>query len=120
MAFSLHIKRVYEKPSASDGYRILIDRLWPRGLTRDRAAIHEWMKELVPSHELRRWFGHDPDRWAEFQIRYRAELERGGGGALLNAIRERTVTENVTLLFAAKSMTENNAAVLKQILDAQA
>ena len=118
MAYSLHIKRVYETPSPLDGYRILIDRLWPRGLTRERAAINEWMKELAPSHELRRWFGHDPERWSEFQLRYRVELEMNDHSALLNTIRQRAEAETVTLLFAAKSLTENNATIIKQVLDA--
>ncbi len=69
-------KRVYEKPSRSDGLRVLVDRLWPRGLTKDRAAVDLWLKEIAPSTELRKWFGHDPDKWKEFQTRYRTELRR--------------------------------------------
>jgi uncharacterized protein YeaO (DUF488 family) len=118
MAFSIRIKRVYEKPLPSDGYRILIDRLWPRGLTKDRAAIDEWMKELAPSHDLRRWFNHEPQKWPAFQDRYRSELKADNCIRLLDAIRQKASSEDVTLLFAAKGETQNNAVVIQQVLRA--
>ena len=72
----IRLKRAYESPARSDGQRILVDRLWPRGLTRDKAAVDHWIKEVAPSSELRKWFGHDPERWPEFRRRYRAELKK--------------------------------------------
>lgn len=117
MAYSISIKRAYEAPSPKDGYRILVDRLWPRGLSRDRAAIDEWMKEIAPSHELRRWFAHDPEKWAEFQEEYEAELNTDTRGALINGIREKVKSQDVTLLFSAKNNAQNNAVVLKHVLD---
>jgi uncharacterized protein YeaO (DUF488 family) len=110
----LKIKRVYEPPSPSDGCRILVDGLWPRGLTRKRAAIHEWAKDLAPSRGLRRWFSHHPKRWAAFQLRYRAEL-RLRRRCLVELARE-TARERTTLVFAAKDIRHNNAVVLKGLL----
>src|ERR687897_3960604 len=75
---NIKIKRVYEQPDKDDGRRILVDRLWPRGLTKEKAGVDLWLKEIAPSTELRKWFGHDPDRWEEFKERYRAELEEAG------------------------------------------
>jgi uncharacterized protein YeaO (DUF488 family) len=112
---SVTIKRVYEPPDASDGTRVLVDRLWPRGLAKDKAKIDRWAKELSPSDELRRWFGHDPARWAEFQKRYRAELKASGG-----LVRELASLaggrERLTLLYAAKDEQHNNAVVLAELL----
>ncbi|MEM9569901.1 MAG: DUF488 family protein [Pseudomonadota bacterium] len=119
MAYSISVKRVYEAPSPTDGYRILVDRLWPRGLSRDHAAFDAWMKEIAPSHALRRWFAHDPKKWGEFQERYRAELETDTCAALIKSILERAKLEDVTLLFAAKNEKQNNVIVLKHVLDAQ-
>jgi len=117
MAFSISVKRVYEAPLPTDGYRILVDRLWPRGLSSDHAVIDEWMKEIAPSHELRRWFAHDPTKWDSFQKMYRAELDTDQCAALINTILERAKTRDVTLLFAAKNEAQNNAVVLKQAIE---
>src|SRR5690606_33134179 len=92
----LRLKRVYEPPEEDDGYRILVDRLWPRGLSRDRAAVDEWLKEIAPSSELRRWFRHDPAKWPEFQQRYRQELRAHGDA--LERIADRAARGPVTLL----------------------
>jgi len=119
MAYSISVKRVYESPSPTDGYRILVDRLWPRGLSRDHAAFDAWMKEIAPSHELRRWFAHDPAKWAEFQEKYQAELDTEMSIALIKAIREKVKSQDVTLLFSAKDERHNNAIVLKHVLEAR-
>jgi uncharacterized protein YeaO (DUF488 family) len=110
------IKRVYEAPDPSDGRRILVDRLWPRGLRKEAAHIDEWMKELAPSDELRRWFGHQPERWREFQAKYREELASPGLAESLKKLREFGRKGVVTLLYAAKNEAENNAQVLKEVL----
>lgn len=117
MVYSISVKRVYEAPLPTDGYRILVDRLWPRGLSRDRAAVDEWMKEIAPSHGLRHWFAHDPKKWIAFQQRYRLELKSEASAALLNSIRQKARTQDVTLLFAAKNEEHNNAVVLRDLLE---
>lgn len=109
------IKRVYDPPKPGDGRRLLIDRLWPRGLTKEAARIDDWIKELAPSTELRRWFGHDPARWDEFQARYKEELQ--GEAELLTKLRAEAKKGTITLLFAAKDTEHNNAVVLKEILE---
>jgi uncharacterized protein YeaO (DUF488 family) len=111
------IKRAYEPPAPEDGFRVLVDRLWPRGLSKEAAAIDEWRKDVAPSTELRKWFGHDPKRWAKFKARYREELkapERSVGLERLRALgREQSV---VTLLFAARDEMHNHAAALLEVL----
>ena len=104
------LKRVYEPPSETDGTRILIDRLWPRGLSKDKAHVDLWLKAIAPSTELRQWFGHDPDRWAEFQSRYRAELEANPDAVaeLISALRRGPAT----LVYGARDETRNDAVVL--------
>ena len=104
------LKRVYETPSAEDGTRILVDRLWPRGLTKEKAQVDLWLKTIAPSAELRQWFGHDPDRWAEFQSRYRAELEANPDAVaeLISALRRGPAT----LVYGARDETRNDAVVL--------
>ena len=104
------LKRVYETPSAEDGTRILVDRLWPRGLTKAKARVDLWLKAIAPSTELRQWFGHDPDRWAEFQSRYRAELEANPDAVaeLIAALRRGPAT----LVYGARDETRNDAVVL--------
>lgn len=109
------IKRVYELPSPADGRRILVDRLWPRGLSRERAGIHEWAKEVAPSDRLRRWFGHDPKKWAEFEKRYQEELLQHG--TLLEELARRARRQTVTLLYGARDSEHNNAVVLKELLE---
>ena len=104
------IKRVYDKPDPADGFRVLVDRLWPRGLTKDKAAVDLWLKTIAPSTELRQWFGHDPDRWIEFQSRYRAELETSPDVvAELKAALQRGPA---TLVYGARDEAHNDAVVL--------
>jgi uncharacterized protein YeaO (DUF488 family) len=111
----VRLKRVYDPPSSDDGVRVLVDRLWPRGLKRDAVQIDHWLKDLAPSTELRHWFGHDPDRWSEFQRRYRAELAKSSED--LAPLRELLRgTGKLTLLFAAKDAAHNNAVALKAFL----
>jgi uncharacterized protein YeaO (DUF488 family) len=114
---ALCVKRVYEEPETSDGERILVDRIWPRGLPREKAQISNWRRDLAPSNDLRKWFGHDPDRWEEFRERYRAELEAAGKISDLRDIAGRAVEENVTLLFGAKDMKHNNARALEAFVE---
>ena len=113
---SILIKRVYDAPSSDDGRRILVDRLWPRGLTRESAQIDQWAKEIAPSHDLRRWFGHDPRRWVTFQARYETELSALALQPCLQGICQMAEGETVTLLFAAKDLHCNNAVVLQRWL----
>ena len=111
----IQTKRVYEKPDKADGFRILVDRLWPRGLTKERAQVDLWMKEIAPSDELRKWFGHEAEKWAEFEKRYRAELEKKNE---LFAEVKRLEKEHgrVTLLFGRKDERRNQAVVLARVL----
>jgi uncharacterized protein YeaO (DUF488 family) len=110
---ALRVKRVYEDPEEADGERILVDRIWPRGISKDKARLSDWRKDLAPSNELRRWFSHDPDRWEEFKECYRAELEEAGKMGDLRDIAERAGEENATLLFGAKDTRHNNARALE-------
>ena len=110
----IKLKRVYDEPMAADGKRILVDRLWPRGIAKEKARIDEWLKEIAPSDELRKWFGHDPARWDEFRERYRRELE--AKAELLSGLRKLAGKGTVTLLFAARDEEHNNAVVLKEML----
>lgn len=114
MPLDVRVKRVYEPPAEDDGYRVLIDRLWPRGAKKEQARLDEWAKELAPSDKLRRWFDHDPKRFAEFRHRYRAELADHGGR--LAELRRRARSEPVTLLYAARDEEHNNAVVLAELL----
>ncbi len=109
-------KRVYEEPSRGDGVRILVERLWPRGFTKERAKVEVWLKDVAPSPALRTWFGHDPAKWAEFQRRYRAELEGEPEQAALDLIRERGRQRTVTLLYSAHDEEHNAAVVLAEYL----
>jgi uncharacterized protein YeaO (DUF488 family) len=115
-ARDLRIKRIYDPPVRSDGYRVLVDRLWPRGISKRRAKLSDWMPNLAPSTELRKWFGHDPAHWNEFRKRYRAELAQKK--SLIDSIRERALDEPVTLLYAARDPLHNHALVLKQFIEA--
>lgn len=111
----LRLKRAYEPADPGDGMRVLVDRLWPRGLHKDAAGIDLWLKEIAPSTELRQWFGHDPARWKEFQRKYRAELRAHTD--LLDKIKEALREGPVTLLFAAHDEEHNNAVVISDLLD---
>ena len=111
------LKRVYEEPSPQDGFRVLVERLWPRGLSKDRAGVDLWLKDLAPSTELRKWFGHDPAKWKEFQERYRAELtELQNETDSLRLLKEKAREGVVTLVYAAHDEAHNSALVLKQFL----
>lgn len=112
----LRTKRVYEKRDPGDGKRILVDRLWPRGLKREEAGIDEWMKDLAPSDELRQWFGHDPEKWPEFQRRYTRELSASDKVALLDKVARMAREGNVTIVYAARDTEHNNAKVLEEIM----
>jgi uncharacterized protein YeaO (DUF488 family) len=112
----IQVKRIYEAPSVQDGQRILVDRLWPRGLSKKMAKLHSWAKHVAPTDELRRWYQHDPNKWPEFKRRYFAELDA-------NAIAVRNLVASfeepvVTLLFSSKEPRLNNAVALKQYLEA--
>jgi uncharacterized protein YeaO (DUF488 family) len=115
----LCIKRVYEPPDDEDGMRILVDRLWPRGLSRERAQIDLWLKEVAPSNTLRRRFHGDPQGWEDFKTAYYSELEREPEQSAARDLLERLNREPVTLLFAARDETHNNAVALKEWLDSQ-
>jgi uncharacterized protein YeaO (DUF488 family) len=111
----IRLKRVYERPSRGDGLRILVDRLWPRGLTKDRAAVRLWLKDVAPSAELRKWFGHDTARWRGFQTRYRKELAHKKEA--LKGLRQKAREQTVTLLYGARDEEHNEARVLKDVLE---
>ena len=110
----IELKRAYEAPSDRDGLRVLVERLWPRGLTKAEAAIDHWMKDIAPTPELRTWYGHRPDRWPEFRRRYRAELK--GNQAAVESLRALCAGQQVTFVFAAKDEERNSAIVLKELL----
>lgn len=111
---SVMLKRAYESPAKTDGERILVDRLWPRGLAKVKAKIDLWLKDVAPSTELRQWFGHDPEKWSEFKKRYRAELKNNPALSELQALSRQ---RDITLVFAAKDQLHNEAVVLKDILE---
>ena len=113
----IRMKRVYEPRAASDGQRILVDRLWPRGVSKSHAAIDVWMKDVAPSTELRRWFGHAPEKWPEFQRRYREELKEHGD--LVKEITDRAASRTVTLVYGARDEVHNDAAVLAAVVRAR-
>lgn len=110
----VRLKRAYESPEGSDGYRVLIDRIWPRGVTREQARLDEWARELAPSTELRRWFGHDPTRFMEFRRRYSDEL--AAQEAKLRELRRRAREGTLTLIYGARDTEHNDAVVLAEIL----
>ena len=114
MRMDVRTKRAYESAVDSDGYRVLIDRLWPRGVSRDKARLDEWLKELAPSRELRQWFGHDPARFDEFRLRYLDELRHQR--PLLTALRRRARLGTVTLVYSAQDTEHNDAVVLAEVL----
>ena len=114
MSLDVRIKRVYDPAGPEDGYRVLIDHVWPRGVSRERAHLDEWARELAPSDELRRWFDHAPARFEEFRSRYRSEL--GAHAEKLNELRARARNGPVTILYAARDREHNNAVVLVELL----
>ncbi len=108
------IKRVYEQPKDTDGRRILVDRLWPRGLTKEKAKVDLWLKEIAPSNELRKWFAHDPKKWTEFQARYKDELNSHPDQFSL--LKQEVAKGPVTLLYGAKDEDHNEAVVLQRLV----
>jgi uncharacterized protein YeaO (DUF488 family) len=113
-ASNVRLKRAYEPPEKTDGTRILVDRLWPRGVSKAEAELDEWIKEIAPSAELRTWFGHDPGRWDEFRRRYRAELARNSD--MLKDLRRRAREGPVTLVYSARDEIHNDAVVLRNVI----
>ncbi|RFS24773.1 DUF488 domain-containing protein [Chitinophaga silvatica] len=111
----LQIKRIYEPYDSKDGFRILVDRLWPRGISKEEAHIDEWEKEIAPSNELREWFNHDPAKFAEFKTKYKHELQ--DKKELLTAIRKKAQHQKVTLLYGAKDTEHNQAQVLLELIE---
>lgn len=114
MTGQVHVKRIYDAPSAADGRRVLVDRLWPRGVRRDAAALDDWAKDIAPTPALRKWFDHDPARWTEFARRYREELERNGEA--VDSLRAFIDEGEMTLLYAAHDTLHNHALVLRDYL----
>lgn len=110
----IKLKRAYEKPAKDDGERILVERLWPRGLAKEQAKLDLWLKDVAPSMELRKWFGHDPDKWIEFRERYRKELKLKPD--LIKPLRRKAKEGTITLIYAARDEEHNSALVLKQFL----
>lgn len=111
----IRVKRVYTAPTTDDGLRVLVDRLWPRGLSKEKAKVDEWEKELAPSTELRQWFGHEPDKWEEFHKRYSAELEANPAVSAFLAAHAKEAC--ITLVYGAKDEEHNQAIVLKEYLE---
>jgi len=112
---NIQMKRVYEQPANNDGSRILVDRLWPRGLTKEKAKLDLWLKEIAPSTELRQWFGHDPKKWRGFRGRYETELRHNSD--LVEMLKTKAKEETITLLYGARDEKHNEALVLKQFLE---
>jgi uncharacterized protein YeaO (DUF488 family) len=110
----IKIKRLYDAPSRNDGYRVLVDRLWPRGISKEKAGIDIWLKDAAPSDELRKWFNHEPQKWSDFKKRYFIELAHKQG--ILSPVLEKH-GESVTLLYAAKDQQHNNAVALKEYIE---
>ena len=111
----IQLKRAYEKPSKDDGMRILVERLWPRGLTKERAAVDLWVKDLAPSPELRKWFGHEPAKWEEFQVRYRKEL--AGKKDAMKLLKEKCAGKTITFVYGARDEEHNSAMILKSVIE---
>ena len=111
----IKIKRAYEEPAAEDGCRILVDRLWPRGMSKEKARIDLWPRDLAPSKELRSWYGHDPEKWREFRARYFAELDSKPG--LVHELIESTRGKTVTFVYSSKERRLNNAYALKEYIE---
>lgn len=112
----IKLKRIYEKPQKSDGYRVLVDRLWPRGVSKEKALLDLWLKEIAPSTKLRKWFGHDPENWVTFQKRYKAEIAANklSFEELKEIIKK---NDTVTLLYAARDEKHNEAVVIRDLFE---
>jgi uncharacterized protein YeaO (DUF488 family) len=111
------IKRAYEPAASDDGYRVLVDRLWPRGIGKDALSVDAWDRDLAPSAALRKWFGHDPRRWTEFTRRYREELRASAARAIIHDLARRAARGRVTLVFGARDQQHNDAVVLRQEIE---
>ncbi|GMV91686.1 MAG: hypothetical protein AMXMBFR82_14640 [Candidatus Hydrogenedentota bacterium] len=112
---SVSIRRAYDPPTRNDGKRILVDRLWPRGVSKDDLAVNSWMKEIAPSNELRKWYGHDPQKWEEFKVRYRKELDAQPDA--IAELVEYATSGRITLVYSAKDTGLNNAVALREYLE---
>jgi uncharacterized protein YeaO (DUF488 family) len=110
----IKIKRIYESPSAGDGFRVLVDRLWPRGLSKEKAKVDLWLREISPSNELRKWYGHDPEKWGEFKQRYYQEI--GSKQEAIDLLLKKAKKGTTTLLYGSKKEKLNNAGALKEYL----
>jgi uncharacterized protein YeaO (DUF488 family) len=117
MSARIWIRRAYEPPSANDGYRVLVDRVWPRGVSKETARLDEWVRDLAPSNELRQWFDHDPDHWDRFHQQYRDELRAHADEVARLAGRARQ--RRLTLVFGARDRARNNAVVLREVIEAE-
>ncbi|HEX7095151.1 MAG TPA: DUF488 family protein [Acidimicrobiales bacterium] len=115
MGTRVWIRRAYDDPSPNDGTRVLVDRLWPRGLSKEKAQVDEWLPDVAPSDELRRWFGHDPARFEEFRRRYRDELATKTD--LVDELAQRAAKRRLTLVYGARDAEHNNAVVLREVLE---
>lgn len=112
---NIKMKRVYEQPDKKDGERILVDRLWPRGLTKEKASVDLWLKEIAPSTELRKWFAHDPNKWKSFRGRYETEIRHNDD--LIKVLKQKAREGTITLIYGARDEKHNEALVLKQFLE---
>lgn len=112
---NIRIKRVYEHPDKKDGERILVDRLWPRGLTKEKASVDLWLKDIAPSTELRKWFAHDPEKWKRFRERYETEIRHNHD--LIKVLKQKAGKGTITLIYGARDEKHNEALVLKQFLE---
>ncbi|HEY1916605.1 MAG TPA: DUF488 family protein [Streptosporangiaceae bacterium] len=117
MSGQVRVRRIYEEPGPADGARVLVDRLWPRGVSKQKADLREWAKDVAPSDELRTWYGHDPAKFEEFRQRYLAELAQPEQSAALDRLRALAATEPVTLLTATKDVEHSQATVLARAID---
>jgi len=113
---SIKVKRVYAAPSRSDGIRILVDRVWPRGMTKERARLDEWLRQIAPSDALRKWFNHEPERWEAFEKKYWKELEQSSKAELVDHLRNLSLRRTVTLLYGAHDEEHNQAVALSEFL----
>jgi uncharacterized protein YeaO (DUF488 family) len=113
----IKIKRIYEAPAAGDGFRILVDRLWPRGLSKEKGKVDLWLRDISPSNELRKWYGHEPEKWAGFKRKYLEEIK--GKKRELDLLRQKAKGGTVTFLFSSKEEKLNNAAALKEFMDSK-
>lgn len=118
MKHEIQVKRAYEPASRGDGFRVLVDRVWPRGVSKDELHVREWAKDIAPSTQLRQWFGHDPSRWSEFRDRYKKELANDAArDAIRDIIKDAKDTKTITLIYGAKDTEHNQAIVLRDMFE---